>query len=331
MKKLRAAVIGAGRLGRYHIAKYAARDDVELVAVADVAEASLRGVPLPAGCRAVRDFREFLPGVDLVSIAVPTAAHHEVARACLEAGAHVLIEKPVTRTLEEADELIALAGARGLCLAVGHIERFNPAFAALQAAIARPLFVESERLAAFGPRGTDIDVVLDLMIHDIDLALALSHAELVTVIACGYRVITDSIDIAYAHLEFGDGMVAILSASRVSQAPVRKLRAFARNAYASADLKDASLKVARRPDGAGIAQEERSFPGADALGAEIDAFVAAVRRGRPPPVGGAEGRRALAVALEVGRCIGERLERLSAAAEGRGARPFAGAAGPRDG
>ncbi len=310
MSKLRAAVIGAGRLGRHHAAKYAARDDVEFVAAVDLLEANARELAAALGCRAVRDFREVLHDVDLVSIAVPTVSHYEVARACLEAGIHVLVEKPITRSLDEADALIALAARRNVRLAVGHVERFNPAFAAMREMLARPVFIESERLAEYQPRVTDVDVVLDLMIHDIDLALALTDSEIATVIACGYKVLTDSIDIATAHIEFADGTVAILSASRVSQAPVRKLRAFARDAYASADLQSASLRIARRANGMQIASEERTFPRPDALNAEIDAFVAAVRGSRTATVSGAEGRRALALALEVSARIDERLARL---------------------
>src|SRR5262245_7445244 len=277
MKKLRAAVIGVGRLGRYHAAKYAARADVDLVAFADPAEASAGDVAARHGCRAARDFRELLPGVDLVSIAVPTELHCEVASACLEAGVHVLVEKPITRTVEEADALIALAREHRLRLAVGHVERYNPAFMAMRDALAQPFFIESERLAEFQPRVTDIDVVLDLMIHDIDLALALARAEVSTVIACGFKVITDSIDIATAHIEFADGAVASLSASRVSQAPVRKLRAFGRNGYASADLHAGSLREAHRADGTAIKVQEREFPGADALNTEAGRFVSAAR------------------------------------------------------
>jgi len=316
MSKLRAAVIGVGRLGRHHAAKYVARADVELVAVADLSEASAREAAARFGGRAVRDFRDLLPGVDLVSIAVPTERHYEVARACLEAGVHVLVEKPITRSVEEADALIALASGRGLRLAVGHVERYNPAFTAMREMLARPFFIESERLAEFQPRVTDIDVVLDLMIHDIDLALSLACAEVSMVIACGFKVITDSIDIATAHIEFADGAVASLSASRVSQVPVRKLRAFARDGYASADLHGARLRVARRAEGAAIAYEDRAFPDADALHAEIASFVAAVRGENAPIVSGAEGRRALALALEVNGRIAERLTRLTPDAQG---------------
>jgi predicted dehydrogenase len=315
MKTLRAAVIGAGRLGRHHAAKYAESPDLELVAVADLSEPIARDVAARFGCRAVRDFRAVLDGVDLVSIAVPTEHHLEVARACLEAGVHVLVEKPIARTVEEADALIALAAARGLRLAVGHVERYNPAFVALRQALARPVFIESERLAEFQPRVTDIDVVLDLMIHDIDLALSLAHAEVALVIASGFKVITDSIDIATAHIEFADGAVANLSASRVSQVPVRKLRAFGSNGYASADLHAARLREAHRGEGAAIKVDERAFPDPDALRAEIAAFAAAVRGESAEIVTGTEGRRALAIALEINARIAERLARIAAHAQ----------------
>jgi predicted dehydrogenase len=310
MKKLRAAVIGVGRLGRYHAAKYAARADVELVAVADPAEANAREVAARHGCRPVRDYRELLGEIDLASIAVPTELHCQVASACLEAGVHVLVEKPIARTIEEADTLIALASERRLRLAVGHVERYNPAFMAMRDALAKPFFIESERLAEFQPRVSDIDVVLDLMIHDIDLALSLARTEVSVVIACGFKVITDSIDIATAHIEFADGTVANLSASRVSQVPVRKLRAFGRNGYASADLHAGRLREARRTDGAAITVGEREFSGADALNTEVGAFVAAVRGEEGAIVSGIEGRRALALALEVNQRITERLARL---------------------
>ena len=317
MDKMRAAVIGAGRQGRLHIAKYAERDDVTLTAVADISEERLRALDHPDGCRAVRDYRELLGDADLVSVAVPTASHYAVARDCLEAGLHVLLEKPMAGTLAEADALIELAARRNLCLAVGHVERCNPAFVAMRSALGRPVFIESERLAEFQGRGTDIDVVLDLMIHDIDLALALARADVTMVMACGYKVITDAVDIACAHIEFADGAVAILSASRVSQAPSRKFRAFARDGYASADLHGPSLKLARRAPGGRIASEERSFPPATGLTAQLDAFIGAARGDGAPAVSAAEGRRALALALEVGSRIEGRLARLSERAPGQ--------------
>lgn len=314
MKKLRAAVIGVGYLGRYHAEKYAACEAVELAGVADTNEARAREIAARHGCRAVRDFRELLPAVDLVSVVVPTEAHHAVASACLAAGVHVLVEKPIARTLEEADALVALAGARGVRLAVGHLERFNPPFAALRAMLPEPLYVEAERLSAFKERGADVDVVADLMIHDLDLVLALESAEIASVSACGYRALTDSVDIANVRIEFADGAVANLSASRVSQSPVRKLRAIGSDRYVSADLHTGQLRVVRRAESGKIVQEERVFPNADPLREVVESFVAAVRENRAPAVSGVDGRRALALAIEVRRLIDERQARMSAGA-----------------
>lgn len=311
MRKLRAAVVGVGYLGRYHAEKYAACRGVELVGVADTNEARAREIAARHGCRAVTDFRELLPDADLVSVVVPTDAHYSVASACLAAGLHVLVEKPITRTLEEADALVGLADARRSCLAVGHLERFNPAFAALRAMLPQPLYIEAERLSAFKERGAEVDVVADLMIHDIDLVLAMARAEISWVSACGYKALTDSVDIASARIEFADGSVANLSASRVSQTPVRKLRAFGSDRYISADLQNASLRMVRRTDGGKIVQDERLFPDADALRDAVESFVAAARANRDPVVSGSDGRRALALAIEVRRLIDERLARMS--------------------
>ena len=317
MERLRAAVIGVGYLGRYHAEKYAACEGVELVGVADTNEARAREIAARHGCRAVTDFRELLPEADLVSVVVPTDAHYSVASACLAAGLHVLVEKPITRTVGEADALVTLAAARGLRLAVGHLERFNPAFVELRAMLPQPLYIETERLSAFKERGTEVDVVADLMIHDLDLVLSMARAEISWVSACGYRALTDSVDIASVRIEFADGSVANLSASRVSQTPVRKLRAFGPDRYVSADLQNARVRVVRRADGGRIVQDERAFPGADALRDAVASFVAAARENRDPAVSGKDGRRALALAIEVRRLIDDRLERMSMEAKGK--------------
>ncbi len=314
MNKLRAGVIGVGYLGRFHAEKYAACKGVELLGVADSDHARAKEVGAKLRCTAFFDYRELLPRVDVVSIAVPTESHHAVAQAALEAGVHVLLEKPLTRTLEEAASLVALARERGLRLGTGHLERFNPAFRALEKQLDRPLFIDCERLSGFKQRGTDVDVVLDLMIHDLDLVLAMVRSEPESVSACGFSVLTDSIDIANARLEFPDGCVANLSASRVSQSPVRKLRVFQSDLYISADLQAAKLRAVRKAaESMRTVETETGFDGADALRAEVEAFVAAVREGREPPVTGEDGRRALALALEVGRLVRERLARFSAA------------------
>jgi predicted dehydrogenase len=226
---------------------------------------------------------------------------------------HVLVEKPITKTLEEADALLAAARAKGALLGVGHLERFNPAFRALAQAFERPLYLECERLSGFKQRGIDVDVVADLMIHDLDLARALAKSEVGQLSACGFQVMTDAIDIANVRIEFANGCVANLSASRVSQQPVRKLRVFQSGEYGSADLQAGKLRVVRRnPRGGEIAQDESAFEDRDALRAEVQDFVAAARGRRAPLVTGEDGRAALALALEVSRLVHARLERYKA-------------------
>ena len=295
-------------MGRFHAQKLAASYAADLIAVVDADAARAREVASELGCAAETDFRRLLGRVDAVSVAVPTERHHEVVGACLDAGVHVLVEKPLARSVAEADDLLARAAARGLVLQVGHLERFNPAFRALAAEPGRALFIDIERLAPFKARGTDVDVVLDLMIHDLDLVLALAKAEVEAVSACGFRVLTDAIDIANARIEFSDGCVANLSASRVSQAPVRKLRVFQADMYVSADLQAGKLRYVRQAGGA-IEEVEETHSG-DALGAQADAFVSAVLQARPVPVDGEGGRRALELALEVGRLVRDRLKRF---------------------
>jgi predicted dehydrogenase len=303
---LRAAVIGAGYLGSFHAQKYAALDGARLVGVVDVDANRAREVAQRAGAPAYTDYREVLGEIDVASIVVPTEAHFEVARACLEAGVHILVEKPVTRTVEEANELVQLAARRGLVFQVGHLERFNPAILAVREQITRPLFIESDRLALFKPRGTDVNVVLDLMIHDIDLILSLTRSEITDVRSSGFKVLTDAVDIANARIEFADGCVADVNSSRVSQQSLRKLRIFQPDLYVSIDCGTFHVRTVRKegpaasPDGMPrIVSSEQQFEKADPLLAEIRAFLDAVRAGREPPVSGEDGRRALEVALKI--------------------------------
>jgi predicted dehydrogenase len=312
MATLRTAVIGTGYMGRFHAEKLASCADARLVAACDVDRARAQAIAARLGCEAEHDYRALLGRIDAACVAVPTAAHREVVGACLEAGVHVLVEKPLARTLAEADELLALAQAKRLVLQVGHLERFNPAFRALAAQSGAPRFIDIERLSGFKARGADVDVILDLMIHDLDLVLALARAPLEGLSACGFRVLTSAIDIAHARLEFADGCIANVSASRVSQAPVRKLRVFRAELYVSADLQGQRLRLVRRVGGE-IAELEQKFEPADALQAQTDSFVRSVREGATPQVSGAEGRRALALALEVGQLVERRLERYEAA------------------
>lgn len=312
MNKLRAAVIGGGYFGRLHASKLAANPEVELVAVADLDGARAESVARETGSRPTRDFRELIGSIDIASVAVPTESHHAIARPLIDAGVHVLVEKPIARTLDEADDLVRLAAQRDVVMAVGHQERFNPAFLALRAEPGRALFIEAERLTEFRGRGTDVDIVLDLMIHDLDLVLALVGTEPVHVSACGFSVFTDALDIANARLEFASGCVANISASRVSQSPVRKLRVFQTDSYLSANLQAPQLRCVRRSPttASGVVVAEQSFESTDALAAEIAAFVSAARTRRAPPVDGEAGRRSLKLALEIGQLVRNRLDRL---------------------
>ena len=312
MKKLRTAVIGVGYMGKFHAGKFAASADAELVAVVDADATRAKEIGAALGCAHQSDYRKLLAKVDAridaVCVAVPTEHHYAVVRDCLEAGVHVLVEKPLSRTLEEADLLLGFARARGLVLQVGHLQRFNPAFQALAAQGGRPLFIDIERLAPFKSRATDVDVILDLMIHDLDLVLALAKAPIEQVSASGFRVLTDSIDIANARIEFADGCIASVSASRVSQSPVRKLRVFRHDTYVSADLQEQKLRHVKKGK-EGIVESEQAFARADELRAQAEAFFRAVRGGSAPLVTGEQGRQVLALALQVCRLVEERLAR----------------------
>jgi predicted dehydrogenase len=296
-------------MGRYHADKLAARKDCKLAGVADVDRARAEALAAKHGCPASDDYRSLFGLADAAIVSVPTERHHEVAGACLEAGLHVLVEKPLAADLPQSDALLAAARRANRVLQVGHVERYNAAFRALSRRIERPLFIEAERLAGFKRRGADVDVVLDLMIHDLDLALALAKGHVAAVSACGFRVLTDDIDIANARIEFADGCVANLSASRVSQVPVRKLRVFQPGLYVSADLQAGKLRYARQTLGA-LEELDEDHAGGDALAVQVEAFLSAIA-GRPAGVDGESGRRALELALDVGRLVRERLQRFA--------------------
>jgi predicted dehydrogenase len=297
---LSVVVIGAGHMGRLHAQKLERIAGVELAALVDRDPARSK----------VQDFHDIISAVDAVVIAVPTDQHHDIARECLESGRHVLVEKPMTVTLEQANDLVAIASRRNLVLQVGHVERYNRAFAALAARMDRPLYIEAERLSAFKQRGSEVDVVLDLMIHDLDLVLALSRSSVTHLSACGFQVLTNAIDIANARVEFANGCVANLSASRVSQAALRKLRVFQPDLYVSADLQAGKLRYVRQVSGA-IEEQEESHGGGDALLEQMKTFVAAVRDKAPVAVDGNAGREALRLGIEVGRLVRERLQKFA--------------------
>ena len=306
---MKVAVIGAGHMGRYHAEKLAALRGVKLVAVADADRTRAETLAAKLGAAPMTDYREIFGKADAAVIAVPTDRHHAVARDCLQHALHLLIEKPIATSLAEADELIALADKKHLVLQTGHVERYNKAFRSLVGRMERAVFVEAERLAAFKQRGAEVDVVLDLMIHDLDLACALARAEPSAVSACGFRVLTHDIDIANARIEFENGCVANLSASRVSQTALRKLRVFQPGLYVSADLQAGKLRYVRQTKGE-IEQTDETHAGGDALAEQAAAFAAAVQGKRRVELDGREGRRALDLALQVGQLVRERLRKF---------------------
>jgi predicted dehydrogenase len=305
MSPLRCAVVGAGYLGRFHAQKYAGLAGCALAGIADPSPEVRARLAAELGVAVHADHRELLGRVDAVSVATPTALHHPIARDFLLAGAHVLVEKPITTTAPEARELIALAAANRRVLQVGHLERFNPVIVAVAGELRKPRFVESNRLAPFKARGTDVSVVLDLMIHDIDLIEHIVQSPIASIDAIGAPVFTDEIDIANARIRFENGCVANVTASRISMKSERKLRVFQSDSYLSIDLQQKLLTQVRRPDviaqGAtpSVAVEERSFEQGDALLAEIESFVAAIREGTRPVVSGEDGLRALETATRI--------------------------------
>ena len=313
-KVLRAAVIGVGYLGRVHAMKYQMIPHVELVAVVDIHAEHARRVGEELQVAFYSDYTKILDRVDLVSIATPTHSHFRVAEACLQAGLHVLVEKPITATLEEADELIALAERLGQVLQVGHLKRFHPAVVALKQSgiLQAPRFIDSTRLAQFKGRSLDLDVVLDLMIHDVDLILNFVQSEVVDVDAVGMKVVTDQVDIANARLRFQNGCVANVTASRIARNATRRMRIFQENSFISLDFIQSDILIVRRGNGVLPAQndelpivEETTIPiqDYDTLEAEIASFCTAVRLGQSPLVSGWDGRKALHVVTMIRHTI----------------------------
>ncbi|MGN6391484.1 MAG: Gfo/Idh/MocA family oxidoreductase [Gemmatimonadales bacterium] len=312
--RLPIGVVGVGALGRHHARHLAGLDEAELVGVYDIDQARAQTVAEELGTAALPDLDALLSRVGAVTVAVPTAAHHGVGLRALERGVPVLMEKPLAATLREADELIAAAGRGGLQLQVGHIERYNRALRAAEPYLHGPRYIESQRLAPFQPRGTDVAVVLDLMIHDLDLVLRLTGgAEATEVRASGLPLLSSHLDIANARVEFANGAVALATASRVSRERVRRLRVFQPNGYLSLDLASGGGEFMRvrsdwRP-GTGTALTDvverivLEAPEADALGLELRSFVHAVRGEREVVVTGEEGRAALALALRVASAV----------------------------
>jgi len=307
------AVIGVGYLGRFHAQKYARLAEADLVAVVDIDGRRGREVADEVKTQALDDYRQLIGKVDAVSIVTPTPQHFGIAKQFLSAGIHVLLEKPMTTSLEQADELIATAKKGGAILQVGHLERFNSAFTAIRNRLRNPMFVEATRLALFNERGLEVDVVLDLMIHDIDIVLNIIDAPLKYIHASGVSALTPLPDIASVRMEFENGAVANLTASRISLKNMRKLRIFQKDCYFSADYAQKRSYAVYRETELGedgypqLSMEEFEITEKDSLEEEVGAFVNSVRTASRPEVDGWEGRKALAVALEISRRIKEQV------------------------
>lgn len=323
-------VIGTGHLGTLHAKMFSEIDNVSFAGVYDVDGVKALRVAEEFGTTAFPSLEALLDHVDAVTVATPTSTHAKVGREALVRGKHVFIEKPITTTPMEADELIALAEARGLVLQVGHIERFNPAILALERFNLDPMFVESHRLAQFNPRGTDVAVVLDLMIHDIDLILSFVRSPVARIDANGVAVVSDSVDIANARIQFESGCVANVTASRISQRKMRKMRLFQRNGYISIDFSEGLAEVFRL-----VGEDERDVQGTlmlgeigsgkhkrkivyeqpvvkdvNALKYELELFLTTIKKGVRPVVSGEDGRRALEVAGTILERIGQQTVKL---------------------
>ena len=300
---LRLAVIGVGHLGKHHARILSSLPGVELVAVVDINQARAREIAAAHHTTPLFDARELTGRVDAVTIAVPTEAHRDVALPFLEAGVGVLVEKPMARSLAEADALIAASAKSGATLAVGHTERFNPAVAAARAHLHDPRFIEVHRLGTFPERSLDIDVVFDLMIHDLDVVLSLVRSDVVSIDAVGVPVLTGRVDIANARLRFANGCIANLTASRISRDRVRKIRFFQPSAYLSIDYAAQKVEMYRLETGSGptpsIQGGDLDVVNEEPLKLELADFVDAVAKRRAPTVTGEEGRRALAVAQQI--------------------------------
>ena len=299
---VRAGVVGVGALGRHHARVWADLPGAILVGVHDSDDVRASEVAARHGCRAYPDLDSLLADVDAVSVAVPTVAHHAVATQALQAGRDVLVEKPIAATLAEADALVACAAERGRILQVGHIERFNPATEALLRAGRGARFVEVHRLGSFSPRSLDVDVVLDLMVHDLDIVMALDGSEPVQIEAVGVPVLTPKVDIANARLRFASGLIANVTASRVSLEKVRKFRVFAPRTYVSADFtaREAQVYTLEADGGAPrISMGRFGDKDREPLRLQIESFAKAVAERSPAAVSGEDGRRALALALTI--------------------------------
>ncbi|MFZ3073172.1 MAG: Gfo/Idh/MocA family oxidoreductase [Thermodesulfobacteriota bacterium] len=316
MKKLRIGVVGAGYLGRFHAQKYSELENIDLVGVVDIDAEKSASVAAEVKTKAFSSIEEIFGKVDAVSIVTPTETHCKVGLEFLSRGISTLIEKPISVTIKEAEALISEAEARGAVLQVGHLERFNPAVVALAGKVKNPMFIESHRLSPFPHRALDVDVVLDLMIHDIDIILNMVKSEIESVEAVGIPVMSNKIDIANARIKFANGCVADVTASRISKERTRKIRLFQSDAYISIDYAHQKISVSRlkREEGSmvpSIVEDVLQIEKGDSLKEEIISFVDCVVNKKPPLVSGKDGVRALQAAILIQSAMAKSLERLS--------------------
>ncbi|PJD93033.1 MAG: UDP-N-acetyl-D-glucosamine dehydrogenase [Legionella sp.] len=313
MSKLNCAVIGVGYLGRFHAQKYQMLEEANLIAVCDYSSDTAAQVAQELNVKPLTKYQDLFGVVDAVSIAATTKTHYAIAKECLEHGIHVLLEKPMTETIQQADELIAIAKAKGLKLQIGHMERFNVAHTALSHHLDRPLFIDAQRLAPFTPRGADVNVVLDLMIHDIDLIQTMVNSPIESIEAHGTPVLTSTFDIANARIRFKNKCVANLVASRISFKTERKTRIYQPNAYISVDYHEKKLAIFHRgqqeafPGVASVDHQDITLDKGDALKDEIKSFLTCIMQNTPPVVTGTHGREALATAVQISELIQKNL------------------------
>ncbi len=317
MRQIRAAVIGVGYLGRFHAEKFLKLPNVRLVGVVDVDKKRSDDMASRLGTTPFYSFEDLLDrsSVDAVSVVTPTETHYCIAKEFLARGISVMLEKPMTRTVSEAEKLIEEAERNNVVLQIGHLERFNAAVVAMDGKDVAPLFIESDRLSSFQQRGTDVDVVLDLMIHDIDIILNLVKSDIVSVDAVGVPVVTGKVDIANARLKFRNGCVANVTASRVSKRKMRKIRLFQPKEYVSIDYDTQNIAIFRKKTNGGmpeIVEEDIRIDRSDTLLEEIKAFVDCVAHGGEPLVSGRDGKRALEVAMRIQKSISGSLKGLEA-------------------
>ncbi len=324
MKKLKIGIIGVGHLGKLHAKMFSEIKNSELVGIFDIDPENAKAVGNEFGLKVFESEESLLDKIDAASVAVTTSAHYEVAKRCLKKGVHVFLEKPITSTISEAETLVKLASEKKLTLQVGHIERFNPALVSLEEYISNPVFIESDRLSQFNPRGTDVAVVLDLMIHDIDVILSLIKSEVKKIDASGVAVVSDNVDIANARIQFENGAVANVTASRISQKKMRKMRIFQKDNYIGLDFVTGASEVYRLLSaedtissgtsfveiGVGdkkkrLVYEQPEVKEINALSYELELFVKAVITKTRPVVSGEDGLRALTVANEIIKKIEE--------------------------